>query len=135
MRPARAAPAAAGLVLVLALLPAPARAGARRRATRRSSPPPRETRLAYVVTGLAEVDEISQAGLEGLSLVLNRRTAVEAGEPRAVDLAVDDLDLFPLLYWPIPSDHPQLGPGVPRAARRLSPPGRHDPVRYQRRRA
>ena len=40
--------------------------------------------------------------------MLNRRTAVEAGEPRAVDLAVDDLNLFPLLYWPIPGDHPQL---------------------------
>jgi hypothetical protein len=36
----------------------------------------------------------------------------EAGEPRAVDLAVDDLNLFPLLYWPVPSDHPQLGAGV-----------------------
>ena len=71
-----------------------------------------ETRLAYVVTGIAEVDSISQAGLEGLTLILNRRTAVEAGEPRAVDLAVDDLDLFPLLYWPIPSDHPDLGAGV-----------------------
>ena len=91
-----------------------------------------ETRLAYVVTGLAEIDELSQAGLQGLSLVLNRRTAVEAGEPRAVDLAADDLNLFPLLYWPIPSDHPELRRRRARAARRLSPPGRHDPVRYQR---
>ncbi len=71
-----------------------------------------ETRLAYVLTGVAEVDAISQAGLEGLSLILNRRTAVEAGEPRAVDLAVDDLNLFPLLYWPIPADHPDLHAGV-----------------------
>ena len=71
-----------------------------------------ETRLAYVLTGVAEVDAISQAGLEGLSLILNRRTAVEAGEPRAVDLAVDDLNLFPLLYWPIPPDHPDLHAGV-----------------------
>ncbi len=71
-----------------------------------------ETRLAYVLTGVAEVDAISQAGLEGLTLILNRRTAVEAGEPRAVDLAVDDLNLFPLLYWPIPPDHPDLHAGV-----------------------
>ncbi len=71
-----------------------------------------ETRLAYVLTGVAEVDAISQAGLEGLSLILNRRTAVEAGEPRAVDLAVDDLNLYPLLYWPIPPDHPDLHAGV-----------------------
>jgi hypothetical protein len=111
IRPARAAPAAAGLILMLALLPAPARpalADSDDQVVAATS----ETRLAYVMTGLAEVDELSQAGLQGLSLVLNRRTAVEAGEPRAVDLAADDLNLFPLLYWPIPSDHPDLGAGV-----------------------
>jgi len=72
-----------------------------------------ETRLAYVLTGLPEVDDVSRAGLEGLSLVLNRRTAVEAGEPRAVDVGTDDLNLFPLLYWPVPGHHPDL----PRGAR------------------
>ena len=71
-----------------------------------------ETRLAYVLTGLSEADELSRAGLEGLSLVLNRRTAVDAGEPRGVNLAVDDLNLYPLLYWPVPSDHPDLPAGV-----------------------
>jgi hypothetical protein len=71
-----------------------------------------ETRLAYVLTGLSEVDELSRAGLEGLSLVLNRRTAVEAGDPRGVNLTVDDLNLFPLLYWPIRPDHPDLAAGV-----------------------
>jgi hypothetical protein len=72
-----------------------------------------ETRLAYVLTGLGEVDELSRVGLEGLSMVLNRRTAVEAGDPQGVNLAVDDLNLFPLLYWPIRSDHPDLANGVP----------------------
>jgi hypothetical protein len=112
VRPARAAPAAAGLILLLALLPAPsapARADSEDAIVAATS----ETRLAYVLTGLPEVDQISQAGLQGLSLVLNRRTAVEAGEPRAVDLATDDLNLFPLLYWPIPENHPQLAAGVP----------------------
>jgi hypothetical protein len=71
-----------------------------------------ETRLAYVTTGLPEVDALSRAGLEGLSLVLNRRTAVEAGEPRAVDLVADDLNLFPLLYWPMPGEHPDLPEGA-----------------------
>src|SRR5690606_39056147 len=71
-----------------------------------------ETRLAYVLTGMDEIDEMSRAGLEGLTLVLNRRTAVEAGEPRGVNLAVDDLNLFPLLYWPVRSDHPDLPAGV-----------------------
>jgi hypothetical protein len=67
-----------------------------------------ETRLAYVSTGIPSVDEQSRAGLEGLSLVLNRRTAIEAGAPRAVDPASDDLALFPLLYWPVPAQHPDL---------------------------
>lgn len=67
-----------------------------------------ETRLAFVSTGIPAVDEQSRAGLEGLSLVLNRRTAIEAGEPRAVDPASDDLALFPLLYWPVPAQHPDL---------------------------
>jgi hypothetical protein len=71
-----------------------------------------ETRLAYVLTGLSDVDELSRAGLEGLSQVLNRRTAVEAGDPRGVNLAVDDLNLFPLLYWPIRAEHPDLAAGV-----------------------
>jgi hypothetical protein len=71
-----------------------------------------ETHLAFVITGLDEVDEVSRAGLEGLSLVLNRRTAVEAGTPLPVDLERDDLDLYPLLYWPIPREHPDISGGV-----------------------
>lgn len=60
-----------------------------------------DTRLAYVVTGDSQVDEVSKAGLRGLTLVLNRRTAVEALEPVAVDVEADELAFFPLLYWPI----------------------------------
>ena len=71
-----------------------------------------ETHLAYVVTGLAQVDEVSRAGLDGLSLVLNRRTAVEAGDPLPVNLSVDDLNLYPLLYWPIPPEHPDISTKV-----------------------
>ncbi len=110
VRPARAA---AGVIVMVAVLPLlgdrPARAADNDEAVLAAIS---ETRLAYVVTGIAEVDSISQAGLEGLTLILNRRTAVEAGEPIAVDLAVDDLALFPLLYWPIPADHPDLRAGV-----------------------
>nr|ALS91149.1 protein of unknown function (DUF4159) [uncultured bacterium] len=39
------------------------------------------THLAYIVTGDAEVDAISKAGLQGLTLFLAQRTALEAGEP------------------------------------------------------
>ena len=66
------------------------------------------TRLAWVKTGILKVDEISAAGLEGLSLVLRDRTSVEADEPLAVDVERDDLALYPLLYWPVPPEHPAL---------------------------
>lgn len=59
------------------------------------------TRLAYVVTGNAEVDETSRAGLEGLAYQLASRTAFEPGEAVGVDPATDDLSFYPLLYWPV----------------------------------
>lgn len=68
------------------------------------------TRLAYVITGVPSVDEISHAGLKGLSLILNRRTAVEAGDPMGVNLDSDELAFFPLLYWPITPEQPPLAP-------------------------
>ncbi|HEY2135855.1 MAG TPA: DUF4159 domain-containing protein [Xanthobacteraceae bacterium] len=60
-----------------------------------------ETHLAYVVTGNAEADSISKAGLAGLTLYLAQRTALEAGEPMGLDLGRDELAFFPLIYWPI----------------------------------
>ncbi|HVX98989.1 MAG TPA: DUF4159 domain-containing protein [Pseudorhodoplanes sp.] len=60
-----------------------------------------ETRLAYVITGDAETDNISKAGLSGLTLFLAQRTALEAGEPIGLDIARDELSFFPLIYWPI----------------------------------
>jgi hypothetical protein len=66
-----------------------------------------ETRLAYVITGDHEVDNISQAGLQGLTLFLAQRTALEAGDPVGLDISRDELAFFPLIYWPI-------APGVPK---------------------
>jgi hypothetical protein len=60
-----------------------------------------ETRLAYVVTGDSEVDGVSKAGLQGLTLFLAQRTALEAGEPIGLDIGRDELAFFPLIYWPI----------------------------------
>ena len=57
--------------------------------------------LAYIRTGILEVDEESRAGLIGLSNMLNRRTAVEAAQPVAVDPESDELLFFPILYWPV----------------------------------
>lgn len=66
-----------------------------------------ETHLAYVVTGNAEVDAVSKAGLQGLTLFLAQRTALEAGEPIGLDLSRDELAFFPLIYWPISPDAPK----------------------------
>jgi len=60
-----------------------------------------QTRLAYIVTGDAETDTISKAGLQGLTMFLAQRTALEAGEPVGVDPARDEMAFFPVIYWPI----------------------------------
>ncbi|HEY3776624.1 MAG TPA: DUF4159 domain-containing protein [Rhizomicrobium sp.] len=65
-----------------------------------------DTRLAYVKTGLPDVDAMSAAGLTGLGLVLKARTSYEPQDPMGVDLDRDDLSFFPLLYWPMdPREH------------------------------
>jgi hypothetical protein len=63
--------------------------------------------LAYVVTGNRSVDELSQAGLFGLSQTLNFRTSVEPASPVGVDLERDELAFFPVLYWPVTTDQPR----------------------------
>ncbi len=65
-----------------------------------------DTRLAYVRTGVPSVDATSRAGLQGLSLVLNQRTSVEALPPMGVDIENDELAFFPLLYWPVVAEQP-----------------------------
>lgn len=59
------------------------------------------TRLAYIVTGSREVDDVSRAGLEGLTRFLSARTALEPAAPTGIDLSRDELAFFPLIYWPI----------------------------------
>ena len=66
-----------------------------------------QTHLAYVVTGDAEVDDISRAGLQGLSLFLAQRTALEPGDPIGLDPARDELAFFPLIYWAVSPKAPK----------------------------
>ena len=67
-----------------------------------------DTRLAYVVTGDSEMDEMSRAGLRGLTRVLARRTAFEGGEPVGLDPESDALVYFPMIYWPVTPALPAL---------------------------
>jgi hypothetical protein len=96
---------AAGLVLValvsLATVPRDARAQTDQANDAIALSATLETRLAYVITGNAQVDGMSEAGMLGLSDVLRRRTAIEPGDPIGVDVETDELVFYPLLYWPI----------------------------------
>ena len=60
-----------------------------------------KTRLAFVVTGDRALDDMTEAGLKGLSDILRRRTAIDAAEPIAVRIESDELAFFPLLYWAV----------------------------------
>ena len=59
------------------------------------------TVLAYVQTGDPALDQVSAAGLAGLTRVLSLRTAIEPVDPVAVELERDELSIYPFLYWPI----------------------------------
>jgi hypothetical protein len=57
--------------------------------------------FAYVVTGDAATDEASRRGLNGLIKELIKRTAVDPGEPVAVNIESDEIAFFPVIYWPV----------------------------------
>src|SRR5262249_16966201 len=69
-----------------------------------------DTRLAYVVTGLSDVDDMSKAGLVGLGNQLKLRRSDEPQEPMGVEVTKDDLSFFPLLYWPMDPREKDLTP-------------------------
>ncbi|TDG16233.1 DUF4159 domain-containing protein, partial [Paracraurococcus ruber] len=100
-----AMPLRAGMVLLALLAAAPA--AAQRGAPAGEADPALATRLAYVVTGDASLDETQRMGLLGLSDFVNRRTAAALAEPAAVTPGQDDLSLFPLLYWVVTAEAPQ----------------------------
>ncbi|MFO0998190.1 MAG: DUF4159 domain-containing protein [Alphaproteobacteria bacterium] len=100
--PRRAQRAALFFLLVLATAAAPSSV----RAQSDSEPPnalkaANQMRLAYVRTGVPEVDRVSRAGLQGLRRILQERTAVELGDTAEVDPVTDELAFYPFLYWPV----------------------------------
>ncbi len=71
-----------------------------------------EVTLAYVRTGEPRVDEVTRAGLAGLSDVLYARTSIEPADPTEVDLETDELSFFPLIYWTVTADQPLPSAGA-----------------------
>ncbi|MEE3502424.1 DUF4159 domain-containing protein [Acidiphilium acidophilum] len=57
--------------------------------------------LAYVRTGDANTDAVSRAGLAAISDQVDQETAAHLAAPRGVTPGIDNLNLYPLLYWPI----------------------------------
>ena len=109
--PGFARPAAAALVVFAAIagasVPSPPAHAGDAPISARDADAARQTHLAYVETGDATVDDTTRLGLEALGRVLNDRTSAQIAEPIAVDPAHDDLNFYPLLYWPIVAGRPQ----------------------------
>ncbi len=64
------------------------------------------THLAYVVTGEAEVDQLSEDGLRGLTDFLTYRTTLEPAPPVGLDITRDELSFYPIIFWPISATAP-----------------------------
>jgi len=109
-RPAAAAAAVAGLVLAGLLTTAGPVGAAERPADSFARAAVHETRLAHVLTGDAELDDVVHRGLVGLGRVLADRTAVDLGDPIGVEPGRDELAFFPLLYFPISPAAEALSP-------------------------
>jgi hypothetical protein len=69
-------------------------------------------RFAYVKTPDSRLNEITRAGLFGLSYQLGQRTSVEPDLPHGVDLAKDALELYPMIYYAVPRDARPLSPAA-----------------------
>jgi hypothetical protein len=76
-----------------------------------------ETRLAFVLTGNGAIDRLSAAGMFGLSEIMTARTSVEPAPAKALDIERDELIFYPMIYWPMSQDQPQLSD---RALRKVS---------------
>ncbi|MBT7450075.1 MAG: DUF4159 domain-containing protein, partial [Rhodospirillaceae bacterium] len=76
-----------------------------------------ETRLAYVRTGRANIDQLSAQGLGALTAVLAARTSAEMAAPAEVDPETDELFPYPIVYWRIASDQE---PPTEQAAARIN---------------
>jgi len=75
------------------------------------------TTLAYVLTGNAAVDQVSSDGLGYLSAAVSAHSSAQLAAPVGVTPGKDDLNLYPLLYWPLV---PGAVPATPAACAALT---------------
>ncbi|MCV9961323.1 DUF4159 domain-containing protein [Pararhizobium sp. BT-229] len=69
-----------------------------------------KTHLAYVITGEADVDRLSERGLAGLTEFLTYRTTLEPAPPIGLNIASDELSFYSLIYWPVSANAPMPSP-------------------------
>ena len=100
----RAATLAATLLVLAVMQPLPQPAQAEVAVSENDMKAALQTRLAYVKTGASDLDDTSEAGLRGLTLVLTDRTSASLADPVGVDINTDELVFYPLLYWPVPEN-------------------------------
>ena len=81
-----------------------------------------KTYLAYIETGNGSIDQVSEAGLNGLARVLQKRTSIDQIGVTGVNPDTDELVFFPVLYWPL---SPASSPVSPKAAARVNDYLRH----------
>jgi len=67
-----------------------------------------DVRLAYVLTGDSQIDQLSHAAMSGLARESTRRSAVEPSAPMGVNIETDEILFFPMIYWPLTEDAPAL---------------------------
>jgi hypothetical protein len=103
----KAATAAASLLAAAVLVPGDAGAQIRPPLPQKASEAALSLRFAYVGTGDAALDRLSEAALNGLSTEATRRSSLEPAAAQRVDLDRDELSVYTILYWPIRPSHPE----------------------------
>jgi len=70
------------------------------------------TTLAYILTGDPATDQISADGLSYLSALVTTHSSARLQNPEAVTPGIDDLALYPLIYWPVLPATPAPSPAA-----------------------
>ncbi len=60
-----------------------------------------KTKLAYAKVGIDEIDSISKNGLTQISKHISSKTSAIIGNPIGLDLEINEIDYFPILYIPL----------------------------------
>lgn len=64
--------------------------------------------LAYIETGDTDADQVSFNGLTGLMNTINSRTTIKVKGVRGVNPLFDQLQFYPMLYWPMSTQQAEL---------------------------